>query len=202
MADSEKIYRKFISVACPEFGGAAGALERAIRDNIIPERFRDQLEPSSNLYNDSSVSTSFDPQMNASGSLLAICWILRPFRNRQDKFVKLYVEREGPIEDFWKSLRDNPDFREVGLVDDLQFTLQLALVLQNNAALIKLVKVGERLAGPPASLRDLARKLEENALKELIDSLANREAEGFRRVCPERQERRDAITMPTKSWRP
>ena len=86
----------------------------------------------------------------------------------QEKFLKLSIENEKRIEDFWKALRENPDFKRDDLVDNLQFTLRLGVLTHNNIPLAKALK-GLDTGGAPPSLRNFA-KLDVDAWKKLIHS--------------------------------
>jgi hypothetical protein len=53
----------------------------------------------------------------------------------ESKFLSLYANRQGSIENFWSGLRQYPDLK--GSVDQLQFALQLGLITRNHPPLIQ-----------------------------------------------------------------
>jgi Tc toxin complex TcA C-terminal TcB-binding domain/ABC toxin N-terminal region/Neuraminidase-like domain/PA14 domain/Putative peptidoglycan binding domain/Salmonella virulence plasmid 28.1kDa A protein len=168
------------------------ALERAIHGNIIPARFRDQLDAViaslQQLIGQFILRPTDENAHFTLGELLDASLLSR---NQQENFLRLYIDREGSIEDFWNSIRENPAFQKDGQVDDLQFTLQLGLITQNNARLVKLLKAGNQQDPTPTSLRDLARNLDATALAALVDGLAEGEKDGIPpRVSGETKEER------------
>jgi hypothetical protein len=89
----------------------------------------------------------------------------------QDKFVSLYAEHQGPVEDFWLKLQQNPDFQGAGVVESLQLTLQLSFVTFNNTPLVAALQNGPQ-AGTLKSPRDLV-KLDANAWTQLMNTQIN-----------------------------
>ncbi len=170
------------------------ALERAIRDNTIPSRFREQLDAiieSLQKFIGKYILRPTDENARFTlGDLLDASLLTR---DQQEKFLRLYIDREGSIEDFWKSIRENPAFQKDGQVDDLQFTLQLGLITQNNAPLVRALKAGKQQDQTPTSLRDLARNLDPTALAVLVDDLVDGENDGIPPRVPgeTREERRE-----------
>jgi len=85
-----------------------------------------------------------------------------------EKFISLYAEHEGPIENFWSTLHEQPDFKAPGTVENIQFTLQLGVLTQNNLPLVQSLQ-GLRQQGTLQSPRDLTR-LDADAWTKLINS--------------------------------
>lgn len=77
-------------------------------------------------------------------------------RNLQRRLLELYTEREGSVEEFWKNLRENPDFQRPGLVDEIQQTLRLSALTRDSLPLIQSLQ-NLRQTGEIVSLRDLTR---------------------------------------------
>lgn len=86
----------------------------------------------------------------------------------QDAFISRYAGREGTIEEFWKGLRQDPDFQADGVVEDVQFTLQLSLLTQHYTPLVHTLQK-LRQQGEVQTTRDLA-KLDLDTWKTLIRS--------------------------------
>jgi hypothetical protein len=89
----------------------------------------------------------------------------------QDEFVSLYAAHQGPIENFWATLRQNPDFHGAGVVESLQFTLQLSFVTFNNTPLVAALQSGPQ-AATLKTPRDLV-KLDANAWTQLMNTQIN-----------------------------
>lgn len=79
----------------------------------------------------------------------------------QDTFISRYVSFQGAIQDFWKQLSQDAQFKAV--VPELQFTLQLGALSLNNPALVTAIRSQYK----PSSLRDLT-KLDTPTLGQLI----------------------------------
>src|SRR4030095_16660830 len=59
------------------------------------------------------------------------------------------------IDEFWRSLRDQPEFNEPGVVEELQFTLQMAALTDHHLPLVRKFQAMKRNNGRE-TLRDLA----------------------------------------------
>ena len=167
------------------------ALEASLREHVIPAAVQDQLDAMLESLQQSVVRRAFEPSEN--GKRPPITELLATTslpRGAQEAFVDRYLKHEGPIEEFWEALREHPEFRQDGQLNDVQLTLRLSLLTQDNIALVRTLK--QRLDGDTASLRDLAR-LEEAEWRVLIDDLADGEEDGIPRHVPgeTREERRD-----------
>jgi hypothetical protein len=79
----------------------------------------------------------------------------------EDKFLGLYANRQGPIENFWAGLKQDSDLKNH--VDQLQFALQLGLLTRNHTPLIQELR---KIPGI-ASTRDLM-KLDSAAWSDLV----------------------------------
>lgn len=167
------------------------ALEASLGENVIPIALRDRLDTLLESLQQALLKHAFEPSENGKrppvAELLATTALPRDTR---ETFVDLYLKREGSIEDFWQALREHPDFQEDERVDDLQLTLQIGLLTQDNPALVRVLKA--RQDSDLTSLRDLV-WLEETEWKELIDSLADGDDDGIPPHVPgdTREERRD-----------
>ncbi|MFL5698674.1 MAG: neuraminidase-like domain-containing protein [Ktedonobacteraceae bacterium] len=108
-----------------------------------------------------------DAQKAALSSLLATSPALTDLK-LQATFINLYVQHQGTIQDFWSSLSEQPEFKAPGIVEQLQFTLQLGLLTQNNVPLVAAVQEAHQ-QGTITSIRDLTR-LSENDWTLLINN--------------------------------
>jgi peptidoglycan hydrolase-like protein with peptidoglycan-binding domain len=124
------------------------ALERSINDVIIPAELATNLGEilaqlqrarGNHVLTDSADATS------PLGGLLISSGVSSSSR---EKFLNLYFEHTGRIEDFWNSLASTEEIPRSD-VEALRFTLQLALLTRNNLPLVKL------LSGESRSMRDL-----------------------------------------------
>ncbi|GHO82383.1 Tc toxin subunit A-related protein [Dictyobacter formicarum] len=89
----------------------------------------------------------------------------------QTKLINLYATHEGTAEQFWDMLRQQPDFKAPGLVENIQFTGQLdALTLGSVAVMKALQDMYQRRS--IQSVRDLT-KLDSNAWKQIVSSSAD-----------------------------
>ena len=68
-----------------------------------------------------------------------------------DDFSVRYNDHQGEIAEFWNKLKDHPDFATEGLVSQIQFSLQLAVLTGGSALLVKSLRDDGRLK----STRDL-----------------------------------------------
>jgi hypothetical protein len=83
-------------------------------------------------------------------SLLATSPALGANQKLQADFIERYAASNGSIQDFWAQLAKDPQWQAV--VPELQFTLQLGALTENNAALVAAL----RKQYQPKSVRDLA----------------------------------------------
>jgi hypothetical protein len=141
------------------------ALEVAIAQHIIPGAWLGKLDQVLDQLQQLIVQHAFEPPKEEGrtsfGALLATT--LKDAR-AQEQFVKQYVNRTQPVEAFWKSLAEQPDFKDQ--VGSLQTTLQLGALTSNHLPLIQRLQ-SMKQAGQFQNLRDLAR-LDVNGWKQII----------------------------------
>lgn len=147
------------------------ALEKSLRDNLIPSALSHDLD---------RILTTL-PQLIGTHVLKARdtgSFVLGDLLNAgdvpvdiQEKFLRRHLEHEGPIDEFWKSLAEDSAFAKKAVIDDLQLTLHLGSLTQDNVPLVKALH-GLRQRGTLHSLRDLT-KLEAQDWKALIAGSAN-----------------------------
>src|ERR1700741_389017 len=82
-------------------------------------------------------------------SLLSTSTLLRHNQQLQAYFINRYAASTGTIQDFWKQVSNDPEFKAA--VPELQFTLQLATLTLNNSPLVAAI----RKQYNPKSVRDL-----------------------------------------------
>ncbi len=151
------------------------ALETSIRDNIIPARLRNDVDKILARLRELIVEHAFkEPQANGRYALSALLSTAISSPELQKKFLTQYVRHEGAIEDFWKAVRTNPDFKASGVVEKLQYSLQLGALTANHLPLVKELQQD----GTIKSLRDLA-KLDADAWLERINKKVGGKAIGF-----------------------
>jgi hypothetical protein len=119
------------------------ALQRSVAGNIIPPQPNNEVERAVDnlhaLLGSHVVEAGRAPILEASGVPLRI----------QEKFLREYAQTEGekPPEDFWATLRADPDFAKSGYVDDIEFALQTSVVTRNNVPLVKALQNLRRKGG-------------------------------------------------------
>src|SRR3989440_1339535 len=153
-----------------------GALENALRDNIIPAKLSDQIDSIIAGLKEQVVEQALRPADDKAvaslGDLLSSSLLAK---DEQKTFVELYLTHKGPVEDFWKALGEHPQFKDH--VDGLQFTFQVSALAQNYLPLIRELQQ-MRQAGSLKSPRDLA-KLDAQAWLELANKKIDDKPVGF-----------------------
>jgi peptidoglycan hydrolase-like protein with peptidoglycan-binding domain len=66
----------------------------------------------------------------------------------QGPFISLYAAHDGSNEEFWDKLRQTPTFQAPGLIEDIQYTLQLGLLTLNNVPLVGALRARPELKSP------------------------------------------------------
>jgi len=151
------------------------AIEAAINDNIIPLRIRSEIDKILARLQQLIVKQAFEePREAGRTSISALLGTSMQSKDLQEQFVTLYVQHQGTIEDFWKALREHPQFNGEGVVDKLQLTLQFAALTRSHLPLIQELQQKSSVK----SLRDLA-KLDDADWLALINKQANGRAVGF-----------------------
>jgi hypothetical protein len=87
-------------------------------------------------------------------------------RQLQDAFIDRYAGHQGTLEEFWQKLRQDQAFQTEGLVEDIQFTLQLSWLTEHNIPLVQALRQNEKYKDI-TSERQLTR-LSETDWQELI----------------------------------
>lgn len=154
------------------------ALEAALAENIIPETLQAQLDAILSRFRGLVAKQVFDVA-DERGKLPFVEVLdasLQP-REKQVAFLDAYVRHAGRIEDFWNGLRQQPELAAPGIVEDFQFTLQLAALTGNNVPLLRGLKA-LRQNGTLAGARDLV-KLDARAWTELINTSATSNGDGI-----------------------
>jgi hypothetical protein len=132
-------------------------LTLALKQNIIPARFANELDAILQRLHELVVEQALRPsrsQGRASLGDLVGTTVLSA--DGQERFVRLFVEHQGAMGEFWKGLRDSAEFAQPGLVDDLKFTLELGTLTQNHLPLVRVLQQ-LRHDGKVFTPRDLAR---------------------------------------------
>jgi hypothetical protein len=142
-----------------------GALEASLKANVIPQTVESQIPDILN-----SLQQLIGPHVLRAGNenktfapLSGLLGAAGLSDNLQETFLQAFVQHEGLIEDFWKSMEGSPLKNKVG---DVQLALQLGLLTDNNVPLVNAIKgVAMNLRSP----RDLVRMSEQD-WKNLIGS--------------------------------
>ena len=136
------------------------ALETAMREGTIPTQSGREtaLKQLGALAGTQLIGNSDNPDIHRLGGLLASAKLTT---GQQSTFLNAWLQHDGPVEEFWDSMRKHPQLK--GRVDALQSTMQLGLIAQDNLALVKSLQ-SKAVASP----RDLA-KLTRLELQTLID---------------------------------
>jgi hypothetical protein len=125
-------------------------LKRAIADNIIPAELGAKLDQiAANL---TALRAKFSlqlPGQAAPSALGAILSTALPSVDRQTSFLMLYHNHQGDIEEFWQKLREHPDFKDGGQVEQLQFTLQLSALTGDNVGLVQALRQDGNVTSTP-----------------------------------------------------
>ncbi|HWP91824.1 MAG TPA: neuraminidase-like domain-containing protein [Thermodesulfobacteriota bacterium] len=148
-----------------EQGRAAwkNALKKSIEENIIPFRINDTLDEFLSRFQALIIDHALNkPAGEGRFSLGDLLSTAIQSKEKQARFLDLYLSHGGAIEEFWKSLRENPAFKED--VDRLQLTLQLGLLTLNHVPLVRELQKDTTLR----STRSLA-KLDRAAWTEIIN---------------------------------
>lgn len=134
------------------------ALDAAVKNKRIPELSSDKqdelLDRLYDLFVESMLDDSEGTTKSTIGRILGST--LLPLSREQKKaFLKLHLEAE-PKKDLWEVLKQRPEFRQAGLVDELKVTVQIGNLTQNHVPLIRSVQK-MRQDGRLKTFRELAR---------------------------------------------
>jgi len=124
------------------------ALERSIKDNVIPADLGPNLDAILDILEAARATRILDVSAGDSLPLSELLTTSGVPSSSLEKFLNLYLERTGRLNDFWDSLLTGEELPRVH-VEALQFTLQLALLTRSNLPLVNLLR------GQAASIRDL-----------------------------------------------
>ena len=153
---------------------STASLERALRDafdrNLIPRRFRAELETIAARLSDALLARALVPSEGeepSAGSILATSLV--PEQLGHD-FAAAAVAYRGNPGEFWRSLAGDPRFASPGVVDDLRLTLQIAVLTQHHLPLMLQLRELRRTS-QVRTLRDLA-ALDEDDWRRLLERTA------------------------------
>ncbi len=144
------------------------ALDRALKDNIIPAALRDSLPSVLEQLQRLAVGLALrTPPAEGRPTLSNFLSTVLPSPDQQTGLLTLAANHVGTPEEFWKDLRAHPDFQRPGVVDRLQVTMQFALLTQNHLPLVQQLQQMDI-----KSTRDLV-KLDAAAWTDLINKPVN-----------------------------
>ena len=129
------------------------ALQKSMDENIINQRTSKELDDIRTLFiNQIAKAALTDPNNQAKPSPLHTVLTSADIKQPQ-RFIDAFSNHTGPIEDFWKKLDTDPEFK--GKTESMQFGLQLGLLTLNHAPLLKELQ-SRKQSGEITSVRDLA----------------------------------------------
>ncbi|HET8852244.1 MAG TPA: Tc toxin subunit A, partial [Ktedonobacteraceae bacterium] len=150
------------------------ALEQALADNIVPLKLSTQLDDILKQLHQLLAAQAFTPPEQTGGaSLGSLLGVTLAKKALQEKFLTLFVQHPGPIENFWQSLAQEPEFQG-NTVPQLQLMIQLGAITRNHVPLVQALQQ----SGTVGSVKDLA-KLDESAWYGLLNTQVNGQVVGF-----------------------
>src|SRR5262249_25947212 len=135
------------------------ALQAGVDNNIIPGKLAPTIDSlmaqlrqatvqlafeASNSNTTTTLNPNLAPVMSAKSTAPGSASL-------QQQFLIQYVQHQGPIEEFWQKLATNAAFQAPGLIDKIQFTLQMAALTRHHLPLIQVLQ-SRRASGQVASL--------------------------------------------------
>jgi peptidoglycan hydrolase-like protein with peptidoglycan-binding domain len=145
------------------------AIERAIRENIIPFRLLDNIEiilerlkqiAIEQVIAESDTKDGERGESSSLGSLLRIALASHKEEQKKvimERFLALYIkyqDTDNPIGDFWRELKEDPDLQAEA--ENLQFAFQLPALTWNHMPMINELQRKKRV-GELKSIGDLAK---------------------------------------------
>jgi hypothetical protein len=128
------------------------ALQASIQQNIIPASISVQIDTISKTLAQPTHLSQLDQEDQIPVLKILGTTTLPP--EKQARFLNSFVQHDGTIEDFWQTIRQDTQF-DAEQIKELQLTLQLGLLTQNHAPLLRELQKHKPLRSI-ASLRDLA----------------------------------------------
>ncbi|HZF41540.1 MAG TPA: Tc toxin subunit A, partial [Blastocatellia bacterium] len=132
------------------------ALEEALKANIIPGALEGRIDEILRQLRQTAVTLALEtPEGQESVSLGPLLGGAGLSAEQQGALLTRYSLYQGTIQEFWASLKSDPDFGQPGLVEGLQFTLQLGTLAGGYAPMVQ--KLQERRdAGQIGGVQDLS----------------------------------------------
>jgi len=150
------------------------ALEQALADNIVPLKLSTQLDDILKQLQQLVAAQAFNPPDQTGGaSLGSLLSVTLAEKALQEKFLTLYVQHQGPIENFWQSLAQELEFQG-NTVPQLQLTIQVGAITRNHVPLVQALQQN----GTVQTVKDLA-KLDESDWRALLNTQVNGQVVGF-----------------------
>lgn len=158
-------------------------LKASLNDNIIPSWLSAKLEDLLKSLKDLLIQSALKPPGEDKSALGALLDLSLP-EGKQITLLTGYVDHQGEIGEFWQKLREDPEFKDGGQVEKLQFTLQLGVLTGNNVPLVEALQKDKSLT----TTRDLTKlNLDDwtNLVKKTTGSKANNIPEYIKGETPE-----------------
>ena len=165
------------ALIAPEKAELQRALEDALAANIIPIRWRDRITQS--LDSLQTVIARQIVQEEEQSDRISLCDLLGTCQadsseQLQESFLTTYIKHRGSSQDLWNTLRQKPEFQSPDLVEELQFSLALGALTQNDLPLVRELQQRRRQNGTLRKPQNLV-QLDTAAWQELISqSIPNR----------------------------
>jgi hypothetical protein len=132
------------------------ALEEALKANIIPRPLGNQIDDILEQLKRTAVSLTLEaPEGQESVSLAPLLSGAGLSTELQIALLTRYALSQGTIQEFWASLKTDPVFGQPGLVERLQFTLQLGALAGGHAPIVQKLQ-GRLDSGQISGIKDLA----------------------------------------------
>lgn len=142
----------------------SSTLQRAINENIIPKTLQDSLPKTlanlDTLVRGQLLQTA--PLVNSHSTEAVLATVVAP--DKQQKLFEYLSSHQGTLSSFWVELATKPEFQSNGLVPQIQLSLQLGALTQNNVPLMQALQQKQ-----VKSLRDLV-AFEPNEWMQMIKS--------------------------------
>ncbi len=141
------------------------AVVRSAQANIISLAFADKADTIVEQFKSLVVREAMKQPPDGGderATLSDLLGVALPETQLREDFLNAYVSHSGPVEEFWKTLAAQPDFKE--RVQDVQRTLQLGALTGNHLPLVKELQRRQQ-AGEITALSDLTRFDENGWLK-------------------------------------
>ena len=132
------------------------ALKTAVRGNVIPAALEPRIHEILRLLKQAAINVALDvPDGHVETSLSGLLGTIGLSAAQQSVLLTRYALHQGTIQEFWTTLKADPEFGQPTLVEGLQFTLQLGTLAGGYVPLVKELQ-DRRKIGQIKNIQDLA----------------------------------------------